>query len=211
MEEHLEIFDILYEIKGQISCQNYLRLTRKATQLCKIAKQYIIEKIHKDSPKKVRFADEPIFFPDFFYTNECQCENEDLCTTSFMAFCQCKNCPKFLSENPILRNLFCDHPIEFTKIPIIDQSYDSKKIMSTIKKHYDLNKNIYNRKDRIIIAISLFDFGMRNMKFLRDFPQLSKIFNERVWKFSEHDDFLDYVHMNNFNVNIWNNHFGIKN
>jgi hypothetical protein len=126
----------------------------------------------------------------------------NFCLNSNEELIKCENFNKLLKDIPLLKNLFEKQDLKFTE-ESIDKDYDKQYIYMIIKILLNFIENLTIKKDKIIIFYIMYDFLLKNIRFLID----NKIFTINVLnklnEFIKDSDFILYANEFSINYNIW--------
>ena len=124
------------------------------------------------------------------------------CLNSKEELIKCKNFNKLLKDFPLLKNLFEKQDIQFTE-NIINKNYDKKYIIMIIKIFLSFIEYFNDKKDKIIIFFVMYDFLLKNIRFIID-NEIFKIavFN-KLNECIEDREFILYTNEYNINYNKW--------
>lgn len=223
-----EIFDLIDSIQSKITSQEYLDLMNTAQQLVQQIEDLEQEKLsevsdsssisNEDINAQMSDSDSEIeersnYMPcdcvsrfaypdDFPMSGNTQTYSQMFCHGETRIF-NCENFKRLCQEYPLLNNL-----IERQNIPFADGEtyapYDSPKVKMFFSLFISLNDIFAFKRYKIIIALILFDFAMKNIQFLADHPQsLGKISHEKFISFMYDEDFLMIAEEFNINLDNW--------
>jgi len=226
-----QIFDLIDSIQSKISSEEYLNLMNTAQQLVQKIKdgEYEemsaisdssssdedrihegnismssdsdseIEEISDDTPCDClsRFA----FPEDFPISGSYQTYNQMFCHG--IRIFECENFQRLCHEYPLLHNL-----IEHQNMPFADREtygpYESPKVKRFFSILLSLNDIMDYRRHKILIALILFDFAMKNIQFIADNREsLGKVSYDKFISFMYEPEFLEIAEEFNINLENW--------
>jgi len=174
MDEHLSIFDDLFDIKDNISDGNFLILNNKLKNLVqenKNLKEFIRKNI-EDFELEFELEED----------SECSCStryvfpnsinsrddiSEFFCLSSKQRMLNCENFKKILEKLPLLENLFRKIDMPFAEEPIYSE-YNKKEITLILKILLFFTEEISGKRNKSIITFVIFDYMIKNINFLKD-------------------------------------------
>jgi hypothetical protein len=227
------IFDLIDSIQSKISSQEYLGLMNTAKEVVQIIEDgeqaeisAISDSASNDGGRiyvsNDRYdsssSDEEI--EEISENTPCDCLSrfsypEDFPTsgnhrTYRQMFChrmnifQCENFKRLCEEHPLINNL-----IEKQNMPFADSEtyaqYESPKVKMVFSLFITLNDMFgYNRRHSIIISLILFDFAMKNIKFIADNrDSFGKVAYDKFISFMHEEDFPEIAEEFNINLDNW--------
>jgi len=115
----------------------------------------------------------------------------------------CKNYTDFILLNPIFEVLFSDKNIVFTLNPIIFPKTKFNIVQNNLINLLNI-KYIYDDECiKFITKISIYDYSMRNLFYLKMHPELAKVFVLEIYEMMRNSKFTDFFNNRNFDPNIW--------
>ena len=133
--------------------------------------------------------DKYIFLDEFSEMNKCRCPDIKLNNKLSYKnhFCglnkKCKNFSWLIEEIPLLNNLF-EKQIEFID-ECIDGDYDKKYVEKIVHIIVAVNSKIREVKKNVIVTFVLYDFLLRNSRYLIDNVDFTKTILKKMEDFIE--------------------------
>lgn len=116
---------------------------------------------------------------------------------------RCENFILLVQELPLLENLFEKKDIPFVEEPI-NSEYNKKDIIRVAKVLLELIDNISDKKRKSIIAFIMYDYYIRNIRFVIDYKRFAKAtYNKLEQLIREEPDFITYAQEYNVNYKKW--------
>jgi hypothetical protein len=217
------IFDLIDSIQSNISSQEYLDLMNTAKELVEKIEDseedeisYISDSSSMDE-RNIPMSDEEIeetsdntpcdccsrfTYPDDFPISG----NHETYSQMFchgMKIFDCENFRRLCEDYPLFNNL-----IESQNEPFVEREtygpYDSPKVKMVFSIILSLNDMLDFKRHKIIITLILFDFAMKNIKFIADNSQtLGKVAHEKLIYFMYDEEFMNIAEEFNINLDNW--------
>ena len=116
---------------------------------------------------------------------------------------ECENFILLVQELPLLENLFEKKDIPFIEEPI-NSEYNKNDIVRVSKVLLEIIENIRGTKRKSIIAFIMYDYYIRNIRFLIDYPRFAKAtYNKLELLIREEPTFITYAQEYNVNYKKW--------
>jgi hypothetical protein len=218
MDEHLSIFDDLYDIKDNISDGNFLILNNKLKNLVqqnKNFREFLRKNLVSDDGDNPEIIEQHIqFLAENEYESEeeseeeleyvCSCSTryvfpdlliftEDItnffCLSSLERMQNCENFKRLMMKLPLLENLFRKVDLPFAEEPIYNE-YIKEEIVLIVKILLLFIEKFSEKKNKSIIIFIIYDFMIKNINFMKD----NQIYaNKTLKKYEELLNDRDYV------------------
>ena len=207
---HLDIFEDIYDIKDNITNNQFLTLNNKVKNLIQeninlkqSLSNYEFEIIEEEQPviSNVCTCSTRYVFP-----NRCNTEENDLseffCVQSYERMVNCENFKKLMEKLPHLENIFRKIDLPFTEEPIY-QDYIKHEIVLTCNILIFLIKKVYERRNKVIISFVMFDFIIRNINFMIDYKLYTKTCITKLEEFLIDSEYIPLTLEYNVNYTKW--------
>lgn len=222
-----QIFDLIDSIQSKISSQEYVDLMNTAQQLVQKIRDSEQEEemsVISDSsstdgyqnPMSDSSSDDEIeetsdtpcdcasrfAYPDDFPRNgNYQTYRQMFCRG--IGIFECENFKRLCEEYPLLHNL-----IERQNYSFADSEtyapYDSSKMNMFFSIFISLNDMFAFKRHKIIITLILFDFAMKNIKYIADHRDLfGRVAYDKFISFMYEPEFLEIAEEFNINLDNW--------
>ena len=216
MDEHLTIFDDLYDIKDNITDGNFLILNNKLKNLVQENKN-LKEFIRKN-------VEEFEFELELEEDSECSCStryvfpnsinsrddiSEFFCLSSKQRMLNCENFKKILEKLPLLENLFRKIDMPFAEEPIYSE-YNKKEITLILKILLFFTEEISGKKNKSIITFVIFDYMIKNINFLKNEQIISTTLLNKLEELLTDAYYLLILSEYNINYSKWIDIFTIE-
>jgi hypothetical protein len=164
MEEHLSIFEDIYDIKDSITDGQFLTLNNKLQKIIRENKN-----LRQSLSNYICCCSMRYVFPDTFNLIENDL-SEFFCVQSYERLMNCENFKRLMEKLPHLENIFRRIDLPFTEEPIY-QEYVKDEVILVSEILLFLVKIVSEKKDKAIISFVLYDFMIKNVNFGN--PQMS--------------------------------------
>ena len=207
------IFDLIDSIKSKITSQEYLDLMNTSKNLVET-----INDFEQDDMSEVS-NDISLHYDELLNNTSCDCLSRFVYPDDFprsgnqhtysQMFCQgiyilqCENFKRFCGEYPLVNNLVRPQNIPFADIETY-APYELSTVKMVLFLIILLNEAINSKRHRIITMLLLFDFAMRNIKYLFDNREtFSRIVYDKFIYCMSDDEFMIIAEEFNINLNNW--------
>ena len=190
MEEHLSIFEDIYDIKDSITDGQFLTLNNKLQKLIQENKDLreslanhdlIVEQPHCSC--STRYV-----FPDIFNLIENDI-SEFFCVQSYERLANCENFKRLMERFPHLENIFRRIDLPFAEEPIY-QEYVKDEVVLISEILLFLVKKVSEKKDKAIITFVLYDFMIKNVNFMKDYQFYTKLLISKFEELLEDEEYI---------------------
>ena len=125
------------------------------------------------------------------------------CLSSIVSLRQCENFKRFILEFPLLENLFEKIDLPFVEEPIYED-YDKKKVVMITRIFLEFIDKINEIKMKSLLNFVLYEYYIRNIRFLIDYPKFAKTTLNKLEKFIEEEpEFVICGQEYNINYKKW--------
>ena len=223
MDDHLSIFDDLYDIKDDITDGKFLILNNKIKSLIqenknlkkKLSKKgkivdYVPE-INQEAPVIIHEIELVIqqqicscstrwIFPDSYRVtdNLTSC----FCLESLEKMQNCENFKKLMEKLPLLENIFHKIDLPFVEEGIY-QEYVKQDYTMICKILLFLVEKIFNKRNKIIITLVMYDFIIKNANFLKDYQRYAIATSNKFEELLTDSDFISIALEYSINCAKW--------
>lgn len=198
MEEHLSIFDDIYDIKDNITDGQFLNLNNKIQKLIREYKDlreslansaWIVEVPQCGCTRRWTF-------PNLLASDAVP--SDYFCLESLERMHNCENFQRLMEKLPLLENLFRKIDLPFVEEAIYEE-YVKHEFTMIARILLFLAAEISGKRNKIIITFVMYDFIIRNANFLKDYPRYT---NASCLKFEELLVDREYIPiLSEFNIN----------
>jgi hypothetical protein len=222
MDNHLDIFEDIYDIKDNITDGQFLILNNKIKNLIQENKnlkeklpnsmfqfeneefgEVIQEQSNEVTRSTLRLSCGCLFNCNFdnpfmFGNDLSYC----FCLDSHERMENCENFKKLFEKVPLLQNIF--HKIEqsFTE-ESLEQEYNKDKIVSIYRILLFLFEKISEKKNKIIISLVIYDYIIKNINFLKDHQKHAHTVYRKFEELTTDEDFVQTALEYNVNYKKW--------
>ena len=190
MEEHLSIFEDIYDIKDNITDGQFLTLNNKLQKLIQENKD-----LRESLANHALIVEQPqcscstrYVFPGIFNLVDNNL-SEYFCAQSYERLIRCENFKRVMERFPHLENIFRRIDLPFAEEPIY-QEYVKDEVILVSQVLLFLVKKVYEKKDKAIITFVLYDFMIKNVNFMKDYQFYTKLL---ISKFEELLEDREYI------------------
>ena len=211
MDEHLSIFDDLYDIKDNISDGKFLILNNKLKNLVqenKNLKEFIrknVEDFEFELELELEEDSECSCSTRYIFPNSMNYRDdiyEFFCLSSKQKMLNCENFKKILEKLPLLENLFRKIDLPFAEEPIYSE-YNKKEITLILKILLFFTQEISGKRNKSIITFVIFDYMIKNINFLKDDQIISTTLLNKLQDFLTDIYYLQFLSEYNINYSKW--------
>jgi hypothetical protein len=196
MEEHLSIFEDIYDIKDSITDGQFLTLNNKLQKIIRENKD-----LRQSLSKYVCCCSTRYVFPDMFNLIENDI-SEFFCVHSYLRIANCENFIRLIEKFPHLENIFRRIDLPFAEEPVY-QEYVKDEIILASEILLFLIKKVYEKKDRAIISFVLYDFMIKNVNFMKDYQFYTKLLVSKFEGLLEDEEYIAFALEYNVNYTRW--------
>ena len=196
MEEHLSIFEDIYDIKDNITDGQFLSLNNKVRELIQENKN-----LRQSLSKYVCSCSTRYVFPDMFNLIENDI-SEFFCVHSYLRIASCENFKRLMEKFPHLENMFRRIDLPFSEEPIY-QEYVKDEVVLISQILLFLVKKVSEKKDRAIISFVLYDFMIKNANFMKDYQFYTKLLVIKFEELLSDEEYIAFALEYNVNYTRW--------
>ena len=196
MEEHLSIFEDIYDIKDSITDGQFLTLNNKLQKIIQENKN-----LRHSLSKYVCCCSTRYVFPDMFNLIENDI-SEFFCVHSYLRIENCENFRRLMEKFPHLENIFRRIDLPFAEEQIY-QEYVKDEIILASEILLFLIKKVSEKKDRSIISFVLYDFMIKNVNFMKDYQFYTKLLVSKFEGLLEDEEYIAFALEYNVNYTRW--------
>ena len=196
MEEHLSIFEDIYDIKDSITDGQFLTLNNKLQKIIRENKD-----LRQSLSNYVCCCSTRYVFPDMFNLIENDI-SEFFCVHSYLRIENCENFRRLMEKFPHLENIFRRIDLPFAEEPIY-QEYVKDEIILASEILLFLIKKVYEKKDRAIISFVLYDFMIKNVNFMKDYQFYTKLLVSKFEGLLEDEEYIAFALEYNVSYTRW--------
>jgi len=223
MDDHLSIFDVLYDIKDDITDGKFLILNNKIKNLIqenknlkkKLSKKgkivdYVSE-INQETPVIIHEIELVIqqqicgcstrwIFPDSYRVtdNLTSC----FCLESLEKMHNCENFKKLMEKLPLLENIFHKIDLPFVEEGIY-QEYVKQDYIMICKILLFIVEKMFIKRNKIIITLVMYDFIIKNANFLKDYQRYAIATSNKFEELLTDSDFISIALEYSINCAKW--------
>ena len=222
MDEHIDIFNIIYSIKDKISDNDFLELNNKIQKLIQENRQLkTSNEIHiyvSDSEESEESEEESEELEEESEHNQCICstrwglfdsnidsKNVDdyFCLDSIESIKKCENFKRLFDTLPLMKNLINKIDLPFVEEPI-EQEYVKELFIFIVRILLSLVDRIIGKRKKIIIFFVMYDYLIRNINFLKDNQKFTEGCLKKYEEIVADEDLVYYAREYNVNYLRWN-------
>jgi hypothetical protein len=196
MEEHLSIFEDIYDIKDSITDGQFLTLNNKLQKIIRENKN-----LRKSLSNYVCCCSTRYVFPDIFNLIENDL-SEFFCVQSYERLANCENFKRLMDKFPHLENIFRRIYLPFTEEPIY-QEYVKDEVVLISEILLFLVKKMSEKKEKAIITFVLYDFMIKNVNFMKDYQFYTKLLISKFEELLEDREYIEVALEYNINYTKW--------
>jgi len=203
MEEHLSIFEDIYDIKDSITDGQFLTLNNKLQKLIQENKD-----LRESLANHDLIVEQPqcscstrYVFPDIFNLIENDI-SEFFCVQSYERLANCENFERLMERFPHLENIFRRIDLPFADEPIY-QEYVKDEVVLISEILLFLVKKVSEKKDKAIITFVLYDFMIKNVNFMKDYQFYTKLLISKFEELLEDEEYIPIALEYNVNYTKW--------
>lgn len=203
MEEHLSIFEDIYDIKDSITDGQFLTLNNKLQKLIQENKD-----LRESLANHDLIVEQPqcscstrYVFPDIFNLIENDI-SEFFCVQSYERLANCENFKRLMERFPHLENIFRRIDLPFAEEPIY-QEYIKDEVVLISEILLFLVKNVSEKKDKAIITFVLYDFMIKNVNFMKDYQFYTKLLISKFEELLEDEEYIPIALEYNVSYTKW--------
>lgn len=196
MEEHLSIFEDIYDIKDNITDGQFLTLNNKLQKIIRENKELRQSLSNYVCCCSIRYV-----FPDIFNLIDNNL-SEFFCVQSYERMVNCENFKRLMERFPHLENIFQRIDLPFAEEPIY-QEYVKDEVILISEILLFLIKNVSEKKDKAIITFVLYDFMIKNVNFMKDYQFYTKLLISKFEELLEDEEYIPIAVEYNVNYTKW--------
>jgi len=203
MEEHLSIFEDIYDIKDSITDGQFLTLNNKLQKLIQENKD-----LRESLANHDLIVEQPqcscstrYVFPDIFNLIENDI-SEFFCVQSYERLANCENFKRLMERFPHLENIFRRIDLPFAEEPIY-QEYVKDEVVLISEILLFLVKKVSEKKDKAIITFVLYDFMIKNVNFMKDYQFYTKLLISKFEELLEDEEYIPIALEYNVSYTKW--------
>ena len=203
MEDHLSIFEDIYDIKDSITDGQFLTLNNKLQKLIQENKD-----LRESLANHDLIVEQPqcscstrYVFPDIFNLIENDI-SEFFCVQSYERLANCENFERLMERFPHLENIFRRIDLPFADEPIY-QEYVKDEVVLISEILLFLVKKVSEKKDKAIITFVLYDFMIKNVNFMKDYQFYTKLLISKFEELLEDEEYIPIALEYNVNYTKW--------
>ena len=196
MEEHLSIFEDIYDIRYNITDGQFLTLNNKLQKIIRENKD-----LRQSLSKYVCCCSTRYVFPDIFNLIENDI-SEFFCVQSYERMVNCENFKKLMKRFPHLENIFRRIDLPFSEEPIY-QEYVKDEVILVSEILLFLVKNVSEKKEKAIITFVLYDFMIKNVNFMKDYQFYTKLLISKFEGLLADEEYIAFALEYNVNYTKW--------
>ena len=196
MEEHLSIFEDIYDIRYNITDGQFLTLNNKLQKIIRENKE-----LRQSLSKYVCCCSTRYVFPDIFNLIENDI-SEFFCVQSYERLANCENFKRLMERFPYLENIFRRIDLPFSEEPIY-QEYVKDEVILVSEILLFLVKNVSEKKEKAIITFVLYDFMIKNVNFMKDYQFYTKLLISKFEGLLADEEYIAFALEYNVNYTKW--------
>ena len=196
MEEHLSIFEDIYDIRYNITDGQFLTLNNKLQKIIRENKD-----LRQSLSKYVCCCSTRYVFPDIFNLIENDI-SEFFCVQSYERLANCENFKRLMERFPHLENIFRRIDLPFSEEPIY-QEYVKDEVILVSEILLFLVKNVSEKKEKAIITFVLYDFMIKNVNFMKDYQFYTKLLISKFEGLLADEEYIAFALEYNVNYTKW--------
>ena len=216
MNDHLSIFDDLYDIKDDITDGKFLILNNKIKNLIQENKN-----LKKKLSKKGKIVDNvPVIIHEIEFVIQqqiCSCSTRWIFPDSYRVtdnltscFCletlekmhNCENFKKLMEKLPLLENIFHKIDLPFVEEGIY-QEYVKQDYTMICKILLFILEKMFIKRNKIIITLVMYDFIIKNANFLKDYQRYAIATSNKFEELLTDSDFISIALEYSINCAKW--------
>ncbi len=225
MDEHLSIFDDLYDIKDKISDSQFLILNNKIKNLVRENKNFRKFLKRNEVSYDVLFVEEGEEESEEESEEEipmdigtvCSCStryvfpkildhNEDIseyfCLSSQERMMNCENVKRLIEKLPLLENLYRKIDLPFIEEPTYNE-YIKDEVKLIMKILLFLTGKVPRKRNKSIISFVLFDFMIKNINFMKDNQIFITTLLDKLQELKTDEEYITIASEFNVNYTKW--------
>lgn len=203
MEEHLSIFEDIYDIKDSITDGQFLTLNNKLQKLIQENKD-----LRESLANHDLIVEQPqcscstrYVFPDIFNLIENHL-SDFFCVQSYERLANCENFKRLMERFPHLENIFRRIDLPFAEEPIY-QEYVKDEVILISEILLFLVKKVSEKKDKAIITFVLYDFMIKNVNFMKNYQFYTKLLIRKFEELLEDEEYIPIALEYNASYTKW--------
>ena len=196
MEEHLSIFEDIYDIKDSITDGQFLTLNNKLQKIIQENKN-----LRHSLSKYVCCCSTRYVFPDMFNLIENDI-SEFFCIHSYLRIANCENFIRLIEKFPHLENIFRRIDLPFAEEPVY-QEYVKDEIILASEILLFLIKKVSEKREKAIISFVLYNFMIKNANFMKDYQFYTKLLVSKFEGLLEDEEYIAFALEYNVNYTRW--------
>lgn len=196
MEEHLSIFEDIYDIRYNITDGQFLTLNNKLQKIIRENKE-----LRQSLSNYVCCCSTRYVFPDIFNLIENDI-SEFFCVQSYERLANCENFERLMERFPHLENIFRRIDLPFTEEPIY-QEYIKDEVILISEILLFLVKKVSEKKEKAVITFVLYDFMIKNVNFMKDYQFYTKLLISKFEGLLSDEEYIAFALEYNVNYTRW--------
>jgi hypothetical protein len=196
MEEHLSIFEDIYDIRYNITDGQFLTLNNKLQKIIRENKE-----LRQSLSNYVCCCSTRYVFPDIFNLIENDI-SEFFCVQSYERLANCENFERLMERFPHLENIFRRIDLPFTEEPIY-QEYIKDEVILISEILLFLVKKVSEKKEKAVITFVLYDFMIKNVNFMKDYQFYTKLLISKFEGLLSDEEYIAFALEYNVNYTKW--------
>lgn len=196
MEEHLSIFEDIYDIRYNMTDGQFLTLNNKLQKIIRENKD-----LRQSLSKYVCCCSMRYVFPDIFNLIENDI-SEFFCVQSYERLANCENFERLMERFPHLENIFRRIDLPFSEEPIY-QEYIKDEVILVSEILLFLVKNVSEKREKAIITFVLYDFMIKNVNFMKDYQFYTKLLISKFEGLLADEEYIAFALEYNVNYTKW--------
>jgi hypothetical protein len=196
MEEHLSIFEDIYDIRYNITDGQFLTLNNKLQKIIRENKE-----LRQSLSNYVCCCSTRYVFPDIFNLIENDI-SEFFCVQSYERLANCENFERLMERFPHLENIFRRIDLPFTEEPIY-QEYIKDEVILISEIFLFLVKKVSEKKEKAVITFVLYDFMIKNVNFMKDYQFYTKLLISKFEGLLSDEEYIAFALEYNVNYTKW--------
>ncbi len=225
MEEHLSIFDDLYDIKDKISDSQFLILNNKIKNLVRENKNFRKFLKRNEVSYDVLFVEEGEEESEEESEEEipidigtvCSCStryvfpnildhsvdiSDFFCLSSQERMMNCENLKRLIEKLPLLENLYRKIDLPFIEEPIYNE-YIKDEVRLIMKILLFLIEKVPIKRYKSIISFVLFDFMIKNINFMKKYQIFITTLLDKIQELITDEEYIKIAAEYNVNYTKW--------
>ena len=138
---------------------------------------------------------------------KCNCKNNNAICCGFFELRKCRNFERFIKMNPVVNGLYNSERVEPVKQPNIGKCFPDAVILNNHNNLLQLLFSMTRDRHRDIVNTAVFDFLMRNAKYLKKNRALAAAAYCSVREVTADESFVNFMTEIEFDWKIWHNTF----